>query len=125
MENLNSPSQEQQNVQLLRCLLKEKAVTAQFLETEIKCLLRQKINQGKRLFSVGKREGRETKGNFPTEKGKCLTKKKKKNFPDKRKEILIQGLKIKRPHKRKIKKREKPLPSSYRRTKKALSSIRN
>lgn len=54
VENLNSPSQEKQKVQLLKCLSKGKALTTQLLQIlkiQIEWFL---INQGKRPFPVEK-----------------------------------------------------------------------
>lgn len=54
VENLNSPSQKQQKVQLLKCLSKGKALTTQLLQIlkiQVEWFL---INQGKRPFPVDK-----------------------------------------------------------------------
>lgn len=55
----NSPSQKQQKVQMLKYLSEEKAITAQFLKTEIERLLRQRIKKEikKEIFPVEKRKG--------------------------------------------------------------------
>lgn len=61
MGNLNFPSQEQQNVQLLKCLLKENTVTAQLFQIvkiEIEWLLRDTIIEGKGPFLSSEKEKR-------------------------------------------------------------------
>lgn len=107
--NLNSLSQEQHYVQLLKCLFKGKVLAAQLLQIlkiHVKWLPKQTINPGKRLFTVENGEvSNGEKWIFLLEEGTRFS----------------QGLQMKRTHKQKIKVRKKVLLGRNRGRRKALS----